>query len=86
MGYFNLRGWKEVADSVDKLQGASVIEKKDTHHRYCRLLVGMQKDEERILRDSFFSNDTELIDNAKIKEQKLLLAVVGLKLITKMGH
>lgn len=74
VGYFNLRGWKEVAESVDKLQGASVVESKGTHHRYCRLMVGMQKDEERILRDSFFSNDTELIDNAKIKEQKLLLA------------
>jgi superfamily II DNA or RNA helicase len=75
VGYFNLRGWKEVAESVDKLQGDSVTERNGTHHRYCRLLVGMQKDEERVLRESFFKTSAiELVDNAKIKEQKLQLA------------
>ncbi len=42
MGYFNLRGWKEVEDKIDSLEGATVIEGKDDVHRICRLLVGMQ--------------------------------------------
>lgn len=43
VGYFNLRGWKEVADKIDNLTGATVPEKKGDIHRICRLLVGMQK-------------------------------------------
>ncbi|KAA6328876.1 hypothetical protein EZS27_022269 [termite gut metagenome] len=43
VGYFNLRGWKEVAENIDKLEGASVREGENGEHRICRLLVGMQK-------------------------------------------
>jgi len=43
VGYFNLRGWHEVADRIDSLVGMPVTEKNDQFHRYCRLLVGMQK-------------------------------------------
>lgn len=43
VGYFNLRGWKEVAEKIDSLPGATVVEGKNDVHRMCRLLVGMQK-------------------------------------------
>jgi hypothetical protein len=29
VGYFNLRSWKEVADKIDSLSGATVVEGKD---------------------------------------------------------
>ena len=29
VGYFNLRGWKEVADKIDNLSGMTVVEGND---------------------------------------------------------
>ena len=55
VGYFNLRGWKEVADKVDKFSG-------DDDNK-CRLLVGMQRHPEEILRDFFANYDENSIDN-----------------------
>ena len=49
VGYFNLRGWKEVADKIDLFSG------KDDEK--CRLLIGMQKQPEELLREFFSSND-----------------------------
>src|SRR4051812_18880117 len=53
VGYFNLRGWKEVAEKIDLLPGATLTEGEEQVHRYCRLLVGMQKMPLDILRDHF---------------------------------
>lgn len=41
VGYFNLRGWKEVADKIDNLSGETIVEANNDVHRICRLLVGM---------------------------------------------
>ncbi len=38
VGYFNLRGWKEIAEKIDSLTGTKVTEEKDEYHRICRLL------------------------------------------------
>ena len=35
VGYFNLRGWKQVADKINSLKGGD--------ENSCRLLIGMQK-------------------------------------------
>jgi hypothetical protein len=43
VGYFNLRGWKEVADNIENLKGAIVREGNDEIHRTCRLLVTAEK-------------------------------------------
>jgi|GEM_PF-3373531 len=70
VGYFNLRGWHEIADKIDELDGMMVFEKEDQPHRYCRLLVGMQKLPSEILKDSFLYDETYLIDQAEILRLK----------------
>ena len=74
VGYFNLRGWHEIADKIDALAGMPVIEKNDQFHRYCRLLVGMQKLPSEILKDSFLYDDTYIIDQAEMLKLKKKLA------------
>ena len=43
VGYFYLSGWKQVADKIDNLIGDIVTEGREDFHRYCRLLVGMNR-------------------------------------------
>ena len=75
VGYFNLRGWSEVADRIDALPGLLVTEGKESIHRYCRLLVGMQRLPLDILKDSFQKDDTYLLDNAEMLKLKKRLAM-----------
>jgi superfamily II DNA or RNA helicase len=63
VGYFNLRGWKQIADKIDDLAGSSVFEKDEAVDRVCRLLVGMQKLPEDLLREHFRHNDGLSLDN-----------------------
>jgi superfamily II DNA/RNA helicase len=74
VGYFNLRGWKEVADNIDKLSGMTVLEGNDDIRRTCRLLVGMQKRPEDILRESFYKDENYLLDQAEASKLKKHLA------------
>jgi superfamily II DNA or RNA helicase len=74
VGYFNLRGWHEIADKIEALSGMPVTEKNDQVHRYCRLLVGMQKLPSEILRESFLHDDTYIIDQAEMLKLKKKLA------------
>ena len=55
VGYFNLRGWKEVADKVDDWEGGT--------GNCCRLLIGMQKQPQEMLREYFSFSEEELLDN-----------------------
>ncbi|NLD92188.1 MAG: DEAD/DEAH box helicase family protein [Fibrobacter sp.] len=75
VGYFNLRGWSEVADKIDTMPGRNVIEGKGQIHRYCRLLVGMQRLPLDILKESFCRDDTHLLDNSEIVKLKKRLAM-----------
>lgn len=73
VGYFNLRGWKEVSEKIDSLSGSIVCEGKDDFHRTCRLLVGMQKLPVDTLRDYFKTDDDYLLDqNEAVKLKKRL--------------
>lgn len=74
VGYFNLRGWREVAGKVDALAGAPVVEGQDDVHRHCRLLVGMQKMPIDILREHFIGDDDKIIDQAEVVKLKKKLA------------
>lgn len=74
VGYFNLRGWKEVANQIDKHTGSIVTEGDNEVHRNCRLLVGMQKLPVDILRESFFQDENYLIDSAEAAKLKKRLA------------
>lgn len=74
VGYFNLRGWKEVANKIDNLSGKTIIEGNDKIHRVCRLLVGMQKLPVDVLREYFSSEEDHIIDQAEVLKLKKRLA------------
>ncbi|MBU4478362.1 MAG: NgoFVII family restriction endonuclease [Candidatus Omnitrophica bacterium] len=74
VGYFNLRGWHEIADKIDALAGMPVTEKNEQVHRYCRLLVGMQKLPLDTLKDSFLRGDNYIIDQSEMLKLKKKLA------------
>ncbi len=74
VGYFNLRGWKQVADKIENLSGAEVKEGDDEIHRICRLLVGMQKMPVDILKDYFSQDEDHIIDQAEAVKLKKKLA------------
>lgn len=60
VGYFYLSGWKQVAEKIDILEGDTVTEGKDDIHRYCRLLVGMNKSPLESIREHFAKRDDEV--------------------------
>jgi superfamily II DNA or RNA helicase len=74
VGYFNLRGWKEVAEKIDMLPGDTISEGEDSIHRICRLLVGMQKMPVEIIRDYFSKEEDHFIDQAEALKLKKRLA------------
>ena len=66
VGYFNLRGWKEVADKIDSFSGKN--------NEKCRLLIGMHKQPEELLREYFSTNNGDEIDNQKANNLRKELA------------
>ena len=68
VGYFNLRGWRQVADNIDSLPGDYVFEKRDRSsvktYRVCRLLIGMHRQPADLVRE-MFSAETKVVDNAQ---------------------
>lgn len=74
VGYFNLRGWKEVAEKIDKLEGEIIKEESGDTHRTCRLLVGMQKLPVDILKSYFTDDKDHMIDQAEALKLKKKLA------------
>lgn len=65
VGYFNLRGWKQVATEIDKYSG--------TDDNRCRLLVGMHRAPQDLIKDYYFEEETEL-DNKSVIDLKKKLA------------
>ncbi|GJQ23033.1 NgoFVII family restriction endonuclease [Candidatus Brocadia sapporoensis] len=66
VGYFNLRGWKEIAARIDSLKGGD--------GNCCRLLIGMQKPPLEIIREYFYKTEQGLIDNQTASAIKKKLA------------
>lgn len=57
VGYFNLRGWKQVAKYIEAWNGGE--------ENRCRLLVGMQKADEELIQEYFSRIELQPIDNQK---------------------
>jgi hypothetical protein len=74
VGYFNLRGWKEVAEKIDHLEGEIVKEETGEILRTCRLLVGMQKLPVDILKSYFTEDQDHMLDQAEALKLKKKLA------------
>jgi len=53
VGYFNLRGWKLVQPEIDRFAGGD---------RCCRLIVGMQKLDEDLLRSALSKNEKYILN------------------------
>lgn len=67
VGYFNLRGWKQLDQQLDQWQGGE--------GNCIRLLVGMQKLPQEELKQSYkFANDEKEIDNQTVIRLKRKLA------------
>lgn len=67
VGYFNLRGWRQIDEVVDSWSGEN--------NNACRLLVGMHQSPERSLREKLAAvSHDDSIDNARVLELKKELA------------
>ena len=64
VGYFNLRGWKQVSCEIDKFSGED--------NNQCRLLVGMHKAPQDLLKEYYFEEEEGLDNNKAIKLKKQL--------------
>lgn len=58
VGYFNLRGWDLIVNQVDELPGDYIYENDDRKLRICRLLIGMHRPEEDLIRALYSKQDT----------------------------
>ncbi len=67
VGYFNLRGWKQIADKIDIWSGGE--------NRQCRLLIGMQRKSEDLVREYFSGKESEPIDQSKAVKIRKELAI-----------
>ncbi|MDE6331967.1 MAG: helicase, partial [Muribaculaceae bacterium] len=89
VGYFNLRGWNHIQDEVDEIPGDYVYEQDANGNdikkfRICRLLIGMHKPDEELIR-ALYSTKSTLADNDYVQRslrriaenfrQQLLLGV-----------
>ena len=69
VGYFNLRGWNLIVEQVDKLPGDYVYEDNKRKTRYCRLLIGMHRPNEDLIRGLYSRQeimpDAEYVQHCK---------------------
>ena len=75
IGYFNLRGWRQLYEQVDKLSGDYLPEECDDDNKYfCRLLIGMQRLPIEILEEYFSKDENNKLDNSRANDFKKKLA------------
>ena len=75
IGYFNLRGWRQLYEQVDNLSGDCLSEEYDDENKYfCRLLIGMQRLPTEILEEYFSKDENNILDNSRVIDYKKKLA------------
>ena len=74
VGYFNLRGWNLVINEVDNIEGDYVDENEDRVFRFCRLLIGMQRPAEDLIKQFYSASGPEMIDAQKMLQCKMDIA------------
>jgi len=74
VGYFNLRGWKEVGDRIQELIGEETLESGSRVMRYCRLIVGMTKTPAQELQEEFSNPADLLVDTERANQYRKRLA------------
>ena len=73
VGYFNLRGWNLIVNEVDQLSGDFVYEQNDRIFRTCRLLIGMHRPDEDLVR-SLYSGKKQLPDSEYVQKCRIAIA------------
>lgn len=73
VGYFNLRGWNLVVDQIDQLPGDNVYEDDKKCFRTCRLLIGMHRPPEELIRQ-LYSGEDYIPDSEDVLEAKRKIA------------
>ena len=73
VGYFNLRGWDLIVNHIDQLPGDYVYEGDRRELRTCRLLIGMHRPDEELIR-MLYSKDDKLPDADFVLQCKLKIA------------
>lgn len=72
IGYFNLRGWNLVVEQIDTLSGDYVYENDKRIFRKCRLLIGMHRPAEELIRQLY--TEQVLPDANYVSQCKLEIA------------
>lgn len=71
VGYFNLRGWDFIADEISQMEGDYIYEGDERVFRTARLLIGMQRAPEEIIRMRYrktqFIPDADYVQKCKRK-------------------
>ena len=73
VGYFNLRGWGLISEQVERLTGEFIYENDDRVFRICRLLVGMYRPPEDLIR-VFYYQQGNIVDTEEVKRCKRVMA------------
>ena len=73
VGYFNLRGWNLIVNEIDQLSGDFVYEQNNRIFRTCRLLIGMHRPDEDLVR-SLYSGKKQLPDAEYVQKCKITIA------------
>ena len=73
VGYFNLRGWDLIVNQIDQLQGDYIYENDKRVFRTCRLLIGMHRPDEDLVRQ-IYSKGVQITDSDYAIQCKLKIA------------
>ena len=78
VGYFNLRGWRVIVNEINNLSGDWLYEKingnEERVFRTCRLLIGMHRPPDELIREMYSTISSNLIDTEAVKKCKRQIA------------